>query len=567
MIGKTCAGVLWVALLWSSAPIVHGADSPPAPLPPRTALDDYVEKPDAAFEWKPVRSADGEGFRAHLLRMTSQRWRSDDEMSRSLWEHWLYVVVPPRASAKTAMLFIGGGANDGKEPSRPDRRTTAIAIGSGAVVAELRMVPNQPLAFKDDGRPRTEDDLLAGTWLKFLDSGDPDWIARFAMVKSAVRAMDAVQAFLRSPEGGGIRVESFVVAGGSKRGWTTWLTGAVDKRVVGIAPIVIDVLNMVPSMDHHYAAYGFWAPAIGDYEQNGIMKKRYHPRYDALVRLEDPYFYRHRLTMPKFVLNSAGDQFFLPDSWRFYYDDLQGEKVLRYVPNSDHSLRDTDAGESLGAWFHLIATGKPRPKLSWTFDGEGGIRARAETAPKEARLWQAVNPAARDFRLETLGPVWTSQPLSAKDGGVYEAKVEKPAKGFAAYLIEFTFDVGAPVPLKLTTPVRVIPDVLPHAGKLEALKRELKDGKSASIEPRDWPQWRRDAARSAATELPLPEGLRLLWKRELPPLEPAYRHPRLGFDGGYEPVVAGGRLFVASSRSDSVAAYDAESGGEIWRFY
>ena len=57
----------------------------------------------------------------------------------------------------------------------------------------------------------------------------------------------------------------FVVSGASKRGWTTWTTAAVDKRVVAIIPIVIDLLNVEPSFEHHWQAYGFWAPAIKDY--------------------------------------------------------------------------------------------------------------------------------------------------------------------------------------------------------------------------------------------------------------------------------------------------------------
>lgn len=30
-----------------------------------------------------------------------------------------------------------------------------------------------------------------------------------------------------------------------QRGWTTWTTGAVDKRVIGMVPIVEDALNLV----------------------------------------------------------------------------------------------------------------------------------------------------------------------------------------------------------------------------------------------------------------------------------------------------------------------------------
>ena len=134
------------------------------------------------------------------------------------------------------------------------------------------------------------------------------------MTKAAVRAMDTVTAFCGSPEGGKVKVDEFVVAGGSKRGWTTWTTAAVDKRVVAIIPIVIDVLNIEPSMLHHYAAYGFWAPAIGDYTTFSIMDWNGTPEYEALMKIEEPYEYRQRLTMPKFIINASGDQFFLPDS-------------------------------------------------------------------------------------------------------------------------------------------------------------------------------------------------------------------------------------------------------------
>ena len=57
------------------------------------------------------------------------------------------------------------------------------------------------------------------------------------------------------------------------------------------------------------------------------------------------------------MINSAGDQYFLPDSSKFYFDALEGEKYLRYVPNADHSLKGSDAGEGAFAFYEAIAVG------------------------------------------------------------------------------------------------------------------------------------------------------------------------------------------------------------------
>src|SRR3954454_23636462 len=112
-----------------------------------------------------------------------------------------------------------------------------MALATKSVIAELKMVPNQPLVFAGETEGRTEDSLIAYTWDKFLRTEDPKWPARLPMTKAAVRAMDTITSFCDSAEAGErIKVDSFVVAGGSKRGWTTWTAAAVDKRVIAIMP-------------------------------------------------------------------------------------------------------------------------------------------------------------------------------------------------------------------------------------------------------------------------------------------------------------------------------------------
>ena len=162
------------------------------------------------------------------------------------------------------------------------------------------------------------------------------------------------------------------------------------------------------------------------------------------------------------MLNACGDQFFLPDSSQFYFDDLPGPKYNRYVPNGDHGMDGTDAIETLAAFHYGILYGEPIPEFTWRLLPDGAIRVQAKDAPAEVKLWQATNPDARDFRLETIGKAWTETTLSESEKGVYIGKVDKPAKGWTAFVVELTYKRKGPAPLKLTTQVRVIPDTLPY---------------------------------------------------------------------------------------------------------
>ena len=439
-----------------------------------TALDRYVRQPDPSYSWKVAREAGGEGVKQWVVDLKSQTGRTEKDVDRPVWQHWLIVVKPEKVTTSKALLFIVGGANGGEPPASAEGRTLAIAKATGSVVAELKMVPNQGLVFHGDGKSRKEDDLIAYTWDQFLKTGDETWPARLPMVKSAVRAMDCVQELLASEQGGQHTIDKFVVAGGSKRGWTTWCTAAVDPRVEAAIPIVIDVLNVTESMKHHVAAYGKYSLAINDYYQHGIMQRVADPRLPKLYEIEDPYSYRDRLTLPKFIVNSAGDEFFLPDSSQFYFDGLKGEKYHRYVPNSNHSLRDTDAVESIIAFYGTVLTGAPRPKFTWSFEKNGAIQVRSETKPKEVLLWQATNPDARDFRLAVIGKAYKSEPLVDQGTSTFVANLKAPPKGWTASFVELTYDVGGPFPLKLTTAVRVLPDTLPFAD-LDPAKAPLEE--------------------------------------------------------------------------------------------
>jgi PhoPQ-activated pathogenicity-related protein len=435
-----------------------------------TPLDDYIAKPDASYSYSVVNTVDTPLGKVHVLDMKSQTWRTEKEVNRTLWQHWLTIIVPREVTSDTALLWINGGSNGGQPPSGPDGMLVQFALQSKTVVADLRMVPNQPLIFSDDpGNPRHEDAIIAYTFDKFLKTQDPTWPLLLPMAKSAVRAMDTVQDHLAKVGNGKLKNNNFVVSGGSKRGWTTWLTAAVDQRVKAIAPIVIDVLNMGPQMQHHFAAYGFYSKAIGDYEQMKVLNRMGTEGGADIRNFVDPFEYRERYTMPKFLINSSGDQFFLCDSAQFYFPDLPAPKYLLYNPNTDHSLGGSEADKALLAWYLAILTGRPLPEFSWTVPDEGHMVVTTRTKPTQVNLWTATNPQARDFRLETIGKAWKSTPVTGDGQGGYDVGVAAPDQGWTAYFVELLFDSGSALPYRFSTEVRVVPDILPYAEKLKAM--------------------------------------------------------------------------------------------------
>ena len=334
------------------------------------------------------------------------------------------------------------------------------------------MVPNQPLRFTDSPeKPRSEDDLIAYTRVKQFTTKDDTWLVRLAMVKSGVRAMDAIQQFLKTER---IYVQQFVVAGGSKRGWTTWLTGAVDPRVTAIIPMVIDALNSEAITKHHFEVLGFFSPALQDYVNHGLFPHKIGtPEYRAVLAIEDPFNYRNRpaLRMPKLLINASGDQFFLPDNSQFYYSQLREEKLLRYVPNAKHNLAGSDATGTVIAFYQSILNNTKRPQFLTKKSKNGALTVIPKDKPIEVKLWQATNPKARDFRVDAIGNAFTATTLQPQKDGSYKAAPPKPQTGFTAYFVELTF----PGNFKLTTEVGIVPNTLPHrwseaAAKYQATK-------------------------------------------------------------------------------------------------
>ena len=426
-------------------------------------MEEYVRTADPAFRYNIEETYKAEGWTEYRVKMVSGTWLTKQEVNHPEWWHWVTIVVPDEVTETEALMVIGGGSTKDKEPQPANELLVQAAVGTKSIIAEISNIPFQPLNYVNDEKDdRFEDDLIAYGWRQYLEGGakdeDVEWLAHIPMTRAVVRAMDVVQeisADLNKP------VDSFVVAGASKRGWATWTTAIVDDRVIAIIPVVIDVLNVESSFNHHWRCYGAWSPAINDYINEGIMDWTGSKEYARLLELVEPYSFIDQLTLPKFLINATGDEFFITDSWQFYWDDLVGDKYIQYVPNANHGLNGTYNLGSLVAFYNAVITESAIPKVDWSVSADSIYLEVLSDADYKVTKWEAVNENARDFRVPVIGKVWKDLELSKTPDNQYAIHFSAPENGYKAGLLEIVFDSGTEVPFTFTTGTVVTPNAYP----------------------------------------------------------------------------------------------------------
>ena len=398
------------------------------PVTPQTALQSYLTNGDKTFNWEVKEKYKYDGLTAFDILLTSQNWRDH------IWTHQLTIYVPDKIEYNGALLFITGGSIKDGYPNwkKPDNKLAKllapVAKENKALVAIVRQVPNQPLY-----NGLVEDQLISFTFHNFQNDNEYTWPLLFPMVKSAVRAMDVVQDFAKKELTR--EVSGFTVSGASKRGWTTWLTGASDKRVEAIAPMVIDVLNMPVSLQYQLDVWHNYSPQIKDYEKLGILQTTETPSGKALMTMVDPYSYREKLTMPKMIFMGTNDEYWPVDAVKNYIYNIPGENFIFYTPNAGHSLNGFgDAVRTLNAFWGRTLQKQPYPKFTTDIASDkSSVTITITTSAGKllnAYCWSADSDD-RDFRDEQ----W-SKTVVEKNGEEVQYKINFPKKGFKAFYID-----------------------------------------------------------------------------------------------------------------------------------
>jgi len=454
-----------------------------------TALTEYVNKFDPTYHWNMSQvEVHTDDYSVYNLYLTSQEWLTPADSDRHIWYHWVQVCVPANIDKDNthAMLFVDGGKNKNFDQP-PNGVDTLIhemcSLVPTSISAAVFQIPNQPIVFGDDPthRGRSEDAMIAWTWAHFInDTFETDWLARMPMTKASVKAMDALQEWSKQrtdvPD-----IEKFVVGGASKRGWTTWMVGAMgDPRVSAIMPIVAPIANLTPQINEMWESYGEWSFALKDYYELDLMNFLNLPVFEELLYYIDPLTYLEEMKgLPKYVIGACGDEFFMPDAQQYYWEQLPGPKYLRQVPNAEHSLatRMISVINSAAQYYLSIVNGTKLPEYSYEISSDGAtitLTTQSMDGFVGAKVYFSRNNKARDWRLVTCPEVspkcvnlatFANEPLQESSPGVFTYTLEQPKNGtYSAFLIEleYDFDHSPKNNFIVTSDVSIIPKAMPY---------------------------------------------------------------------------------------------------------
>ncbi|CAH1784681.1 unnamed protein product, partial [Owenia fusiformis] len=466
-------------------------------------LDDYVNRPDDTYDWTVLNTYridtdldDQEDCTTFVVNMTSQTWLNESYSSQPIWWHHLIIAIPDNViDYEHGLVFINGGSNRIPDtPPDPDNDFGVNAISLAAteiqaVAALLKQNPNQPVTMPiapDPTQRRSEDSIIAVTWRYFLETNgtDPDVLLRNPMTKAVMRAFDTITT-LTTQHNTRFNIQKFLPAGASKRGWTTWMVACVDRRVFAMAPIVLSVLKFHETVSSHYRAYGGWSFAFGSYWVENITQFLNDPRTQMMADIVDPYSYRSRLTMPKMVVQAAGDEFFRPDEPNFWFNDLIGPKYMWVIENTHHGLTFAEPALffNIAAFFKATSKNDVLPVFNWTLSQDAANRTGTidvytnQQVPVSVSAWYAETAdggpggeVRRDFRWarasETPGeieenPVLWSEDVNAVEVIVpdrhFRATFAEPSSGWLGFFLEVVFTNSDGDEMEFTTELNVIP--------------------------------------------------------------------------------------------------------------
>ncbi|MCX7941973.1 MAG: PhoPQ-activated pathogenicity-related family protein [Dictyoglomaceae bacterium] len=345
-----------------------------------------------------------------LFNIFSQVWRGIP------WRHDLLIITPLKYETDIVFIYLTGGS------FRFDRGLLGQAVKLANVtkipVVVIYDIPNQPLF------GYTEDNLMAYTFEKFMETEDSTWILLYPMVKTVSTSLTFLNEYFKNNN------ISFIVGGVSKRGWTGWLSAVCDKRIKAIVPSSINLLNLEKHMELQIEEFGNYSQELEPYVKRGLTKEKVEEeKARKLLKIIDPFYYIDDLKIPKYILVGSNDPYWPITAGKLYFPELLGEKFYIAMPNVGHTPNERFIESYIMAYLGIKENFFP-PKIITKYKKVNNkiiFEVKLEGySSGEISLWYAENNS-KDFR-------WISFKKLILEKNIIEIS---PTKKYLAYFFDF----------------------------------------------------------------------------------------------------------------------------------
>ncbi len=320
------------------------------------------------------------------------------EWGGSTWTHTMIYLEPQPPRSNLALLTAGGF---GPNPNATFRYIVRFSLASGVPVAIITKVPNTPPGMD-------ESLLLALSNVRALKTGDLRLSLLYPMAQAYIKAASLVEKLAPHPPSG------FVISGGSKRGWTTWIVARHDPRVVALIPRSFNVADIALVKEAQLDAYGelrggskFFRSAAGEGNLTSL------PGYHGFLQEYNPVSWINEVKdKPILVIMGTNDELF-PPGLEATYIHLHPNIHVAYLPNASHTgvhgLEETWA--TIFSFIKHIEEERPWPEVGIDVERIGNVlavNASAQGAPDSLMLVYAEPSRVGERYADYTGSVWRS---------------------------------------------------------------------------------------------------------------------------------------------------------------
>jgi len=437
----------------------------------------FAREYDNAYRFDVYGEKQGEGYKAYFLDFVSQSWHPEKTVP-PVWRHWLTLIIPNQRVKDIGMLVLTEGFSTNETPmSEISPYFISLAVSSKSVVAILEGFPRDKVGIYETPAKVVNlepTEFVSWSLKQYFETYDPGWIVFCPLVKSVVRAMDAIQEFLLKNLRSEIPLKEFVLCGDAPF-FVPWLVPSVDSRVIGLVSINASAFHLEQQIKRMFMDEISFPPLFAEMDDAGILPLLETEDGENLLKVIDPYSYRTSLQIPKLVVSIGNEQGYNlvplseqmnseipePVSWLMCphlqlsreFAFLPQQMLLNFLPSTHTPIYDFK--DTLRVFYHRILGQKNMPIFHWDFSPTGECTVKVSEEIIECRVWYCSKDKRGDI-FNLTNKDWKCKNLSEVAEGSYRTNIPLPLQQYTGAFVEVIFPSLMGVPFPLTSNIHIL---------------------------------------------------------------------------------------------------------------